>query len=329
MLKRVKFTVALLLIATCFLFIITPVLAAPANPDSIDLITTKVFQNIFETNDILFISSYDVSYASEPTEDAEDTFKYAIYDTDGSTLIQARKLNYYQYNVHSIYFNATQASSLNWSSEYLVRVMGNPVYFAPNEDVTMDTMTLSSWSWVEGDAASSREMLVIHCLDLAADLEDAWNLTLIITTPEVQVLNSIGRVVFLDAVPSLDSAVPSLFQTAVSTLSVTQQERTAAYENATNLTGQLGPVITASFEGIGSTIGVSTGWAAAAWAMLFIFVVASIVFLNSGNTTAAMILVLPIIILTVWVGAIPMAALFTLAVIIVVYAAYHLWLRGI
>ena len=33
-----------------------PVLAAPANPDSITLHTVKVFQNIFEGDDILFTS---------------------------------------------------------------------------------------------------------------------------------------------------------------------------------------------------------------------------------------------------------------------------------
>ena len=161
----------------------SPVLAAPANPDSIILHTVKVFQNIWETGDMLFVAS------DEPSESAEDTFGLAIYDTNGTTLIKSRPLNYYQYNVHSVYFNAAQAADLTWGSEYNVRVLGNPTFFPMTEDITMDTTALSSYSWLTGTATESQNLLRLHCLDLAATLEDEWVIALITTTPEKQVLN--------------------------------------------------------------------------------------------------------------------------------------------
>jgi len=306
-----------------------PVLAAPANPDSITLHTVKVFQNIFETNDVLFVTSYDVAYTTEPDEPAKSTFNLAVYGTDGTTLIKSRPLNYYRYNVHSVYFTAAQApANLTWGSEYKVRVMGNPNFFPMTEDVTMDTMTLSSWSWVEGAATASRDMLKNHCLDLAATLENEWGITLIITTPEKQVLNSTGRTTFLDAIPGLDSAVPDLFQVAIGAITVTHQERAAAYEDELTIESQLGTQVKNAFAGVGNYLGVSVGTVAWMWIGLFMVVVASIVFLNSGNTTASLLLTVPIALIGVWTGAIPMALLFTVGVVIVVYMGYYIYLRG-
>lgn len=219
-----RFLALFLILAALTIGTAAPAHAAPANPDNITLHTVRVFQNIFENGDVLFVASYDVDYASEPSEPAEDTFQLAVYDTAGTTLIRSRPLNYYQYNVHSVYFTATQATaSLTWGSEYKVRVMGNPSFFPMTEDTTMDTMALSTWRWIEGAAAASQDLLRLHCLDLAATLEDEWVVTLIITTPEMQVLNSTGRTTFLDAIPGLDSAVPDLFQVATGTIETTQQ----------------------------------------------------------------------------------------------------------
>jgi len=116
----------MLLVATFAVAIPVPVAAAPADPDSITLHTAKVFQNIFEADDILLVVSYDVDYAVEPDESAADTFQLTIYDTDGTTEIQTRALNYYQYNIHSIYFDAAAAASLVWETEYVIRVWAIP-----------------------------------------------------------------------------------------------------------------------------------------------------------------------------------------------------------
>ena len=339
-----RITKSLLLILTTFvmslagiLTILAPVSAAIANPDSITLHAVKIFQNIFEDDDILFVTSYDVEYGYdsdtapektlEPSEPASSTFEIAIFD--GTTLIQRRSLNYYQYNIQSVYFDATGAADLTWGSEYKVRVQGTPTYFALVEDVTMDTVVLSSSYWISGTATESRTLLQQHCLDLAATLEDNWNILLIATIPNGQVLNSVGRIPFLEAIPTLDSTIPDLFQTATSTISTTAQERTAAYETETSIANKLGAPIKAAFDGIGVYLNISGEKVAFLWIALFVLVVASIVFLNSSNTTAAMILTIPIILIGAWTGAIPLAVLFTGTAIVVVFMGYHIWLRGL
>ena len=90
----------------------------------------------------------------------------------------------------------------------------------------------------------------------------------------------------------------------------------------------MGTTINNAFAGIGDYLGVSGQMVAAMWAVLFMLIVASIVFLNTGSVGAAMALSTPIAIIGVWVGALPMALLFTAAAVIVVYMAYFLFLRG-
>lgn len=321
----------LAIVASLFLLFVwaTPALAV-SDPDSISMPTCKVFQNIFEDDDMLFLISYEVEYTVEPDEPASSTFLMTIYDTDGTTEILSRPLNYYQYNIHSVYFDATAAASLVWESEYVVRVMGNPVYFVTlTEDVNQVSTTLSPSSWVAGSMSSSRLLLRQHCLDLAADLEEAWVITLIISTPDGEVLNSTGYIVFTDAIPGISSAIPSLFQMASSTIIIEDVDSTAAYsEELGDIGDQLGTTVENAFDGIGNYLGISGQMVAAAWVVLFMLIAASIVFLNSGSTAAAMALVIPIAILGVAVGVLPMAALFTVGAIIVVYMAYFIWLRG-
>jgi len=320
----------MLLVATFAVAIPVPVAAAPADPDSITLHTAKVFQNIFEADDILLVVSYDVDYAVEPDESAADTFQLTIYDTDGTTEIQTRALNYYQYNVHSIYFDAAAAASLVWETEYVVRVMGNPIFFAPVEDTTMDSKTLASTDWLSGTMSASRELLRIHCIDLAETLEEEWSLTLIVISASDQVLNSVGRTTFLDAIPSLDSAVTALFQMASSSITVTQRTQVATYEEELTIANKLGATINTAFSGIGTNIlNISGQKVALLWILLVILTIASIVFLNSGNTTGAMILSLPAVLMGALVGAIPLAALFVATAIVVIYMGYHIWLRGL
>lgn len=306
-----------------------PINAAPANPDSITLHSTRVFQNIFETGDMLFVIRYTVTYAIEPTEPASDTFRQALYGTDGTTLLYDRALNYYQLNVHSIYLDATKAATLTWGSEYRMRVMGNPVYFVQTEGTTISTMTLSAGThWIEGDASLSKSMLKIHCLDLAAILEDEWAITLLVTTAEGQTLNSLGRIVFTDAIPGLDTAVPSLFQVAIGQLQYDAESYGGSYEADTTMATHLGTQITNAFTGIGEQFSMTGQEAGMIWIAFFALTIAGIVFVGTGNTTAALISTVPVLITGAAVGALPLALLYVLAIILVIYMMYHIWLRG-
>ena len=329
MIRVLRVFLASCIVLFLLLGIVSTAFAAPANPGSITIETCKVFQNIFETGDVLFVASHNVSYISEPSESASETFELAVYDTDGTTFLFDRPLNYYQYSIHSIYLDADAAASVTWGSEYRVRVMGNPIYFPLIEDTTMDTMILSaSSSWIEGDMAASRVLLHGYCLSLATTLESALNKTLTIDTTEGTKLNSVGRTYFLAAIPYLDYAIPELFQVAISNVYGEDVPYGGAYEDATKIEIMLGAKIASAFTGIGEIFHLSGETAAFLWMAFIAVTIASIVFLSTGNTTVALVLSVPVLILGSYIGAIPLALIFVLATIIVIYLGYHIWLRG-
>jgi len=323
------------------LLLTSPALATPANPDSIALNTAKVFQNIFTDGDRLFVGEFNIDYISpgnpEPDEDATDAFLLQLRSADGTTLIRATGVTDYQWNLTSIYFTPAQVTSANitWETSYKVRVTGNPALFGTlTEGTNMATKTLSPTDWNTDGTLTSSELLRLYCIDVAARMEDDSGVTLLATTASgVSVLNPTGTILFLAAIPSLSSALPGLFQVSSSTTNLPAVPVVATYEEATTIGGKLGTSIENSFKGIGEwLIGVdnprATGMAAGLWIMLLMLTVMSIVFLNSGSTTGAIILAIPIAAMGAYVGAIPLTLLLTVGLLAVAYTGYFIWLRG-
>ena len=317
--------------------IATPVFAV-ANPDSITLHTAKVFQNVFENGDMLFVVSYDAEYISpgnpEPSESASVTFLAQLLDTDGTTLKLSRPLNYYQYNVISIYATAAQVApascNITWGTEYKLRVTGNPAIFGSLvEGTNMATKSLAVTDYNADGTLTSLQLLQTHCIDVAEALETDWAVTLLVTTSDgAQVLNSTGRVTFLEAIPGLDSAIPDLFQLSSSVPTVHSGISGADYAIASRIDARLGTTLGSAFTGIGTFLGIGQNSAAGLWAIIFILTISSIVFLNTGNNAAGLILAVPVVVLMTYLGAIPEAITYVLAIFVAVYAMYFFWLRG-
>ena len=327
---RIFLTLALLLglLAPSF-----SVYATPANPDSISLVTAKAFENIYETGDMLFVVSYDVNYAVEPTEEASETFLVNLLSTDGLTLIMSRQLNDYQYNIISVYASAAEVLSLGLitSTEYKLRITGNPAIFATLTEATnMATRTLSASDWNLDGAFTSKQLLSLHIIDLANTLETEWAITLLVTaTNGNQLLNSAGRTAILLAIPGLDSSIPLIFQATSGMVPMDTVTTNSTLQGNSTMLIRLGPQISNAFTGIGTWLGITQSMAGGLWALMFILTIASIVFLSSGQGIAAMICTLPIVIGLSYVGAIPFALLFTIVLLLVAYAGYFLILRGI
>ncbi len=305
---------------------------AVANPDNITIHTAKAFENIWEDGDMLFVVSYDIEYASEPTEDAEYTFQVNLLDSTGATIYLSRAIEEYQYNVISIYATPAQVTALGlvYGSAYKIRVTGNPAFFASLvEDINMDTQSLSPEDWNTDGANSAIELLRLHCIDVADALESDWSVTLLTTTTEAeQVLNTTGSTTFLTAIPELNDAVPALFSLASGTANINPNTVNATYESATTIENKLGTSISDAFEGIGNFFGISETFAGGFWLLLLMLTTASIIFLNSGNSAGAMILTIPFVVMGAYLGVIPISLLYTLAILVIVYVFYFIWLRG-
>jgi len=200
-------------LAIFFLGLVSNSALAVANPDSISIIAYKAFQNIFEDGDQLFFAEYDVEYATDPPESANETFLMALYDTDGTTLLFQRPLNFYDQNIISVYLDSSDA--VTWAQAYVIKISGNPTIFDPlTEGVNVVTKTLSPATDFEtGAMATSRAALKDYCIGIAKDLEIAWSEDLIteLLSGEER-LNTTGGVSFNLAIPGLSSAVTDLFE---------------------------------------------------------------------------------------------------------------------
>ena len=322
---------ATLLALLSMLLIASPVLAI-ADPSPITLNTVKVFQNIFVSGDRLFIGEHNINYTVEPTEAAVDAFQLQLRSTDNATLIRAKGATDYQWNLTSIYFTPAQVTSSNitWESNYIMRITGNPAMFGTlTEGTNMATKTLSPTDWNADGTLTSKHLLKLYIIDIAQRMEVDLAIVLLVTTAGGEtVLNGTGRILILAAIPGLDSAIPSLFQLSGATANLPSVAVNATYETSTTISNKLGTDIANSFAGIGTFFGITSGQAAGIWIMLFILTVMSIVFLNSGNSTGAMILAVPIAVMGAYLGAIPLTLLYTIGFLLVAYMGYFVWLRG-
>lgn len=334
--------VSIALFLGCLPIIYTPIsgkiekASAIANPDAISLppVKTKIFQNVFRNGDTLLMSMYNVAYSvnATPTESPGEAFTYSIYDTDGTTLIQARPLvsATYGYNIIGIYFNETASENLTWGSPYIVRVGGSPIFGLLTEGVNVASVTLSSASWINGTygAAENKAIIKEYGIGVASTIQTQWQQTLLALTTDGYVLNSLGRVTFLLAVPNLDYAVPGLFQTTYSNPDLTAETYTQDLQDEYSILGQLGTRTKDAFDGIGEYLGFSGEMLGALWAFLLILLVSSIAFLYSGNVTASIIIAIPMAFIGVITGIFPLYVFLLIIALIVIYSGYYLILRG-
>ncbi len=236
----------------------SPVFAI-SNPDSISIGDIYVFQDVLETGDILVFMRYDVDYTSQPSEDADGTFLMAIYDTDGTTLLFTRPVNYYQHNIISIYLDAGD-NTLNWGSLYYIRIMGSSALFDPLvEGTNMRTQVLSSGEYRDTDALGG--IMIAQ----AAILETDWSTTLLTASDR---LNTTGANYFLKAVPGLSTMVPGIFELA--TEEFIYAPNTAYAQTGLNATKENVPVsLNNAITGLNAMFGITNPeWGSFGWSLL-------------------------------------------------------------
>lgn len=305
--------------------IATPVLAI-ADPDDISIFSERVFQNVFESGDMLFVVYYNVEYAAPPTDTPSSAFFFNLYGTDGTTLLYSRGINYYQENIQAIYLDAATAVGLTWGSAYVIKVTGNPAKFASLvEGTNVITLPLAGSDWITGTLeGTTPDFLQTYLAGVMNSIDAAG-----IDVATGGKLNTLGRTYFTAAIPGLDSVIPDLFVTVSYDIQVTHDTPTAALETELSMANKLGAALAASFTGIGAYFGVSQSIAGGMFLMGICLLVMFMVYKATSNITASMVLAVPFLIIGAWSGLIPLSFLFVLALLIVGYILYHLWLTAV
>ena len=220
---------------------------AIGNPDYVLIADVYAFRDVLESGDQLYFTRYDVSYGTNQTEEAEDTWQMALYDSSG-TLVATRPFNYYQHNIISIYLTPTQA--IAWEGAHSVKIRGSPSVFGDLiEGTNMVTKVLAPGDYYE--KTSLQEILV----EQAKELEDDWNITLLTSENK---LNTTGTQFFTEAIPNLGSMVPGLLATAVRQLTPDYVSWNQTY--AEELQEHEGSRLKEAVTDIGAYFGLSEGW---------------------------------------------------------------------
>ena len=257
--KRFRLGILLAVLAVFFLTA-TPVYADTNDPDSTPTIEDiNIYRNLLETGDWLTLVYANIPYATPPSTPVNQTFIWRLIDTDnvtelGSTVGYAYNDDGYGYNVYSMYFSASQITTLGmvWGTSYTIRLSGNPAVF-DTPPVYNYIINAGNYSGLTVKAAVQAE-LAARILALAADIDNKWGLasSLLTQNETATVLSSSGEAFFRGAIHGLQAMAPAAFSVIVRAIDVEAREWSENYTE--NLTGQWGTGWVATSQAAGNAL---------------------------------------------------------------------------
>lgn len=204
--------------------------ADPAAPTDFQIESAQVCRHVVEDDDFILVFHYNIHYSSgQPDEPANEIFTFRLLDTDGIGHLAAI-IPYAYYNsgydqgCAAFYFSADDAPT--WEQSYIVRMSGNPEYFA-SPPVTSHTLITSEYSQLDTQE-ENQTLLGNYILEVARDLETNWSAELLYTGDMGTVLNSTGEAYFRGAIGGLAAMAPQIFPIQITTPEYTETEWTEA-----------------------------------------------------------------------------------------------------
>jgi hypothetical protein len=186
----------------------TAILSPDRTPD---LFQIRVFRNLLEADDILYVIYAEIPYAVAPTIPVNQAYFWTLIDNSGDVLGSTTGYAYYNLgygqNLWSLYFVA--ADGLTWGSEYDLRLNGN--YFAfsnpPIWNYTVSTGDYSAYT----TQADNQLSLAEYGLYWASRLENAWQINLLDEQDKSTNLSANGEKFFRNAIFGIQYMAPNLF----------------------------------------------------------------------------------------------------------------------
>ena len=337
--KLIALTVLTIGTLLCSVLPVLNVSAAPSQPNFISVINTPtavqpaVFENIYTKGDMLFVFSYDVDYTglTAPTDACSTLYYGQILGTNNSTVITStpNPLLYYGYGLSAFYFNPADVTSygLSWGTPYYIQINGiNTFSPVPTSEYQLVAGSYNaSATLTQGDTQLQQYLMNSVMLYLQSQNGTQY---LSQNTAGNYVLNSAGGQMVNSVIPYLDTIIPTMYQTSASQINPIVLTPNGSAQTNLTLDNQLGPTLAGSFTGLGSIFGISEQETAMGWILICVCLVIGIVFAGTGNLVGAGICAIPMVFIGVWMGAIPVAALFTGTFVLVVLLAFYLFIRG-
>jgi len=227
----------LIRISLCLTLILASLMLGLLTPSSVEAISppdngggngsierSAVFQNIFEQGDWLFVSVYNLQYATEPDVAASIAYTYTITTLGGLSIVSNPLNDYYQANIVAIYLNRENAVAYSfgtsgdpwstWGDPYEAVVQGNPTAFTGTPPAVPDSLTgdyfpsnkasypISGTALTE-EMADSRSLLDLWLVASIKSIEDITGETLITKIGGRDLINNDGAAYVEDAIPGI------------------------------------------------------------------------------------------------------------------------------
>ncbi len=324
-------------------FEILPV-SAIVNPDAISFYCTgavpiyRVFYDVMEAGDLLFVAEQYVNYAATPNETASEAFLFEVLNTSGNETIASVPLQAYEAQVISIYMDAAQVTSDNLSvgTAYIIRIVGNPLLFA-SETGNIVSATLNADDYVDqllgvDDGVPTNNPLRNFLIGLADDLETCDSppagSEYLVTVSGFRYLSTTGGSIFLVGIPTLDVMCPILFQYVVTPMEGDAPETAGTYASALTPLQQWGSTVADGLTNFGLYLGINQALAGSLVLLMLIMGFAIYVYRQTTSGVAVLLLIGTTPYLGAWFGLMPIALAFVFTIIIIILMGFFFFSRG-
>lgn len=219
----------------------TPVRAAIASPATLSIDQVEVYRNALELLDQLYIFTYTIEYAVNPTEgNARELFIVRLMNGAvelGSVQCSDYFDDGYDKHIVSLYFDAASAPA--WNGAYTIYIQGQPTLTWVAGDPPQ-TFTNTIQLWYDGTTIlATSDRLTTRLRVIGRDLETDWGGTtdLVETISTGVVVTADGETFFAGEINRLRTICPDLFGESMVAIEYTEETYTQTY--ATTLQNRL------------------------------------------------------------------------------------------
>ena len=332
----IKLLISSLLAVMSILLIAFPVLAI-ADPGAGNIAFAssgegkyKVFENVHETGDMLFVAESYIHYAATPTDySASEAFSFQVLNVAGDTVLLQTAIADYEDTVISIYQTAAQVAlnaDLVSGTLYTLRITGNPSIFPDLvEGENMATKPLTAADWLDQSEYDGTDSWLYYlCIAIVTNIDLAGHT---VQVEGITYLDASGATLFLAGIPSLNVFLPEIFLTVASPMTDEDPAHTGAYQTTLTPVAQLGPQIAGSVTGMASWLAISNTAAGMLITAILGFIFLPVIYFKTRNGTISMIAASFFIILCGYLGLFPLAIAFIIAGVVLILTGFLFWGR--
>lgn len=331
-----------LLIAIVAILAFGGVALAISNPDGIAFTSSttsryKVFENVAETGDMLFLAEGYVDYTVEPTDyTAEQAFLFEVLNTTGNVTLISRPLQNYGNKPLAIYQTASQVTSANFTSgaAYKLRISGNPLVFASPTGNSVN-VTLAASDWIDqGLGADSdpptdnvlRNFLILVMEDIEDN--DVPASDYLETSNGYRYVTNAGASMVVEAIPAIYTWCPVLFQQGASVMDQDEPETSGAYAASVTPLNKWGQLTADGLTNIGVFFGMSQQIGGSIVLLLLAIGLGFMLYQKTQHGAYTLVMVTTAPFIGAYLGLMHMAIAFIFAIVIAILTGWYFFSKG-